>query len=81
MAYNELVKFTATNRYGGGPGDEDDVYTTEEFISRCDQGMFIDLDGHGHPVKDNLADNSVFIKPSRYSQIPKDATHIVWYNR
>lgn len=81
MPYTEKVIFTGTNRYGCGPDDEDDVYTVEEFRERCLSHAFIDYDGHGYPIKDNLADNSIMVKPSCLSVIPSDATHIVWYNR
>lgn len=81
MSYNEPVKFTKTGQYGCGPEDEDDVYTVEEFRRYCEDHMFIDYDGFGHPVRDNLADENIVIKPSWLEAIPPDATHIVWYNR
>lgn len=81
MAYERPVSFTVTNTYGCAPCGEDDVYTVAEFRERCDSGSFIDYDGHGYPVKDKLADESVIVKPSRIGEIPDDATHIVWYNR
>lgn len=79
--YTREVKFSGTGRYGCGPDDEDDVYTVEEFRKFCAGGMFIDYDGYGHPVKDGKADESIEICPSRVSSIPKDATHIVWFNK
>lgn len=79
--YTEAVKFSATGLYGCGKEDEDDVYTVEEFKQFVASGAFIDYDGHGHPVKDNLSDPNIHIKPSKLSEIPSDATHIVWYNR
>lgn len=81
MPYTRPVKFSSTGRYGCGPDNEDDVYTVSEFRDYCDSGAFIDYDGHGYPVKDNMADDSIIIKPSRLHEIPLDATHIVWYNR
>jgi hypothetical protein len=79
--YDSPVKFSATGRYGNGLQDEDDVYTIEEFIDNCKCTAFTDFDGFGFPVKDNLADENIVITPSQLSRIPKDATHIVWYNR
>jgi len=79
--YTEPVTFTKTNQYGCGPDDEDDVYTVEEFCERCNSGAFVDYDGYGHPVRDGLADESFFVWPSHAAEIPKDATHIVWFNR
>jgi hypothetical protein len=79
--YDEPVKFTKTNQYGCGPKDEDDVYTVEEFKQHAKDQAFIDYDGFGHPVKDKLANTFIYIRPSKLHMIPKDATHIVWYNR
>ena len=59
----------------------DDVYTVEEFRDCVECGGFIDYDGFGHPVKDGKANEDIWVKPSKVNQIPKDATHIVWYNR
>jgi hypothetical protein len=43
---------------------------------------FINDDGFGYPVKDNMVDENIIIKPSDvHETIPSDATHIVWYNR
>lgn len=84
--YIEPVKFSVTGTYGCSPeGDspegEDDVYTVEEFNDMCESGGFIDYDGYGHPVKDSMANPSIWVKPSKRHLIPSDATHIVWYNR
>lgn len=81
MAYHLSVTFSKTNQYGCGPIGEDDVYTVEEFQQHVVTNGFIDYDGFGHPVKNRLADPDIIIKPSRTQDIPKDATHIVWYNR
>ena len=79
--YDLKVRFTKTAQYGCGPASEDDVYTVEEFRQYCENGMFIDYDGFGHPVKDKKADTSICIVPSKLKRIPADATHIVWFNR
>ena len=81
MAYTRKVKFSSTNRYGCGPEDEDDVYTIEEFLNCVKCNAFIDYDGFGYPVKDGLADEGIQIYPSQIDKIPKDATHIIWFNR
>lgn len=81
MPYTLPVKFSQTNCYGSGPVDEDDVYTVAEFSEHVRNRSFIDYDGYGRPVKDNLADETVCIHPSTIERIPEDATHIVWYNR
>jgi hypothetical protein len=81
MAYTKPVKFSSTGNYGCGPEDEDDVYTVKEFLKHVKCHAFIDYDGYGHPVKDGKCDPSIDILPSKVDEIPKDATHIVWYNR
>ena len=81
MAYQTPVKFSTTNKYGCGPEDEDDVYTVEEFLLCCEHGAFVDYDGFGYPVRDSMSDETIVVRPSRSQDIPKDATHIVWYNR
>lgn len=58
-----------------------ELMTVKEFINSCKEGWFIDYDGHGHPVKDNKMDDSICIYPSQLVLIPKDATHIIWFNR
>ena len=79
--YTVSVTFSSTNNYGRTLDIEDDVYTIEEFLNCVKCGAFIDYDGFGFPVKDKLADESIEVKPSKIDKIPKDATHIVWYNR
>jgi hypothetical protein len=81
MPYTKQVKFSATNRYGNHPDDEDDVYTVDEFKDCVEHGLFIDYDGFGYPVKDGLADTGIYIIPSEVDRIPEEATHIVWFNR
>lgn len=81
MPYSDPVNFTATNRYGCGPDDEDDVYTVDEFRQQCADQAFVDSDGDGHPVRDGFADPSVHVRPSMLGQIPLDATHVVWFNK
>jgi hypothetical protein len=57
------------------------VMAIEEFKTACINKSFIDYDGHGHPAKDGGMDPMIEVKPSLLFLIPKDATHIVWYNR
>ena len=79
--YTKQVEYSEVNMYGCDPLGKDDVYTVEGFKEFCEDGAFIDYDGVGHPVKNDLADESIWIKPSRLDEIPEDATHIVWFNR
>ncbi len=59
----------------------DELYTLDNFLEVCKANFLIDYDGYGYPVKDNKSDNEVVVKPSKLNVIPKDATHIVWFNR
>ena len=79
--YVEPVVFSVTNTYGCQPDDEDDVYEISAFIELCERKAFTDYDGHGHPVKDKKSNPGIWIKPSKLNLIPRDATHIVWFNR
>ena len=69
------------SRYTEPLGTHADVYSVGEFRSICMFGNFIDYDGFGYPVRENLVDETTPIKPSKLSDIPYDATHIVWFNR
>lgn len=61
---------------------DDDIMTVEKFLNACDYDFFIDYDGYGHPMKDGKINRKLNIYPSNArTTIPKDATHIVWYNR
>lgn len=57
-----------------------DLISVQDFKEYVRTKMFIDYDGHGNPVKNNLMSNQV-IKPSRIYEIPEDATHIMWFNK
>ena len=60
------------------------LMTVEDFVAHCGAGGFIDYDGHGRPVRRSYAGFSMAdfdIRPSTRHLIPKDATHIMWYNR
>jgi len=61
--------------------DYGDVMTVEEFTTAVEAGGFVDYDGFGNPAKDGRMDGKLFIIPSRIDEVPKDCTHIVWYNR
>ena len=59
-----------------------DLMTVEEYLDSVEHGAFIDYDGYGHPVKNDMEDANLFIYPSEGDRhIPFDATHIVWFNR
>lgn len=51
-----------------------------DWIKSCDCGAFIDYDGYGTLMIDSefMDENS---RPSDRANVPKEATHILWYNR
>lgn len=57
-----------------------DLMTVQEWLECCESGGFIDYDGHGAPVKDGKR-SDMRVWPSLKHLLPKDATHIEWYNR
>lgn len=67
--------------YSNPVPDYADVMTVEEFKEAVKHGSFIDYDGFGHPVKDGMEDEKIYIYPSKIHEIPEDATHIAWYNK
>jgi hypothetical protein len=76
------VQIPTQQGYTEKPEPRDHILTVEEFENDCAKTYLMDDDGHGHPMKDGLIDPDIVIAPSaRNSTIPKDATHIVWYNR
>jgi hypothetical protein len=58
-----------------------DKMTIKKFLKFCEEGVFIDYDGFCHLVKGNKMCGDLFVYPSERKRIPKDATHVVWYNR
>lgn len=61
---------------------EGDIMTVADYLDCVENGMFIDYDGSGHPMKDGKIDRKIDIYPSNKRHgIPEDATHICWYNR
>lgn len=58
-----------------------DIMTVDEFKSSVIDGSFIDYDGHGHPAREGKMEGDLMIYPSIVNDIPKDATHIVWFNK
>ena len=62
-----------------------EIMTIEEFKYAVKSGSFNDDDGHGEAICNNrmhsgLLDNTS-IYPSSIDTIPKDATHIIWFNK
>jgi len=61
--------------------DFGDLMTMADFLDHCKNQYLVDYDGTGHPVRDKKMMWSLTIKPSRLKMIPKDATHIMWFNK
>jgi len=56
------------------------LMTVERWKEDVRDGMLIDYDGYGYPVKDGKQSERG-ISPSQVANFPKDATHIAWANR
>lgn len=67
--------------YTEEPEPYGDIMTLEDFRNAVRKGYLIDYDGYGYPMKDDLVDDFLKIFPSDMISIPKDATHIIWFNR
>lgn len=62
--------------------DGSDMMTIQEYIHDVACGGLIDYDGEGYPFSAAGEDKNCIIKPSKNgTDIPSEATHIVWYNR
>ncbi|RJR12836.1 hypothetical protein C4588_01670 [Candidatus Parcubacteria bacterium] len=61
--------------------DYGDLMDVAEFQEACRLHYFIDYDGYGHPAKNGKMDGRANIFPSKYFELPEDATHVVWFNR
>lgn len=57
-----------------------DLMTRDRWLHCVSDGLFIDYDGFGSPVKDGKM-MSGWIYPSQASQLPADATHVIWFNK
>jgi hypothetical protein len=69
-----------TVEYNVDAYDFGDVMTVPEFLDNVEAGGFIDYDGSGYPMKDGkVALHPIY--PSIVHLIPRDATHIIWFNR
>jgi hypothetical protein len=55
-------------------------YTVAQFRQHVAAEQWTDASGYGHPMKERVMDRNYFVKPSRVDEIPKDATHIMWYD-
>ena len=63
--------------------DYGDLIPVDEFREMVNFGALIDYDGFGHAVRNEYCDDSMErnILPSKLWAIPRDATHILWFNR
>lgn len=57
-----------------------DLMDRDDYLECVHSGSFMDYDGCGHPVKDG-AMASMRTIPSKVSELPSDATHVMWFNR
>jgi hypothetical protein len=57
-----------------------DIMTVKQFRDSCERRTLMDCDGNGYPVKGSKY-ALIQILPSTRRKIPKDATHILWFNK
>jgi hypothetical protein len=54
----------------------------DEFIECCKSGMFIDYDGHGNYIKNNMmSDITIYPSDIKADKYRKDFNQIIWFNR
>ena len=59
-----------------------DKMSLKEFISCCEDGMFIDYDGNGNYVKDGkMTDIKIYPSDIIKNNVREDFTEIVWFNK
>jgi hypothetical protein len=61
--------------------DYGDLMTVKDFREACSVGALIDYDGTGYPVKGKKMARNVVVLPSKRNNIPKSATHVMWFNK
>jgi hypothetical protein len=61
--------------------DHGHVMTVDEFLDSVVFGELLDCDGFGHPSRNGRMTRTIIIQPSFTTDIPKDATHIIWFNK
>lgn len=61
------------------------IMTRETFIEACDDGVFIDYDGHGECC---VQDGPEFVRgtgqrvvPSTIDDMDESVTHVMWFNK
>lgn len=62
-------------------GHTGDLIEIGDWLDSVKSKAFIDYDGFGYAVKDGNLLSTVRVWPSRASEISKEATHILWFNR
>lgn len=80
---NELAtEYSTAGNYTSKPGeylDEEDIMTLDYFLNEFPYGG--PYDGTAYPMKDGLEDTQRPFNKGCLWRIPKDATHVAWYNR
>lgn len=78
------------NYYQPVDPDDGEIMTVAEYLEHVKEGLLMDSDGMGAPVRDGreaLAEVDetgwpAWLRPSDgIEKIPEDATHILWMNR
>ncbi len=77
----EEDEFIIKNHPFGGIGD---LLILEDWLELVRDGMFCDYDGHGDAIRwvDSEAEIlEKIVRPSQAERLPKETTHILWYNK
>ena len=67
--------------YINNPNNFGFIMTVSEWLERVNSHFFMDSDGWGYPMKDDMVDYTISILPSNIKKVPKDSTHILWYSK
>ena len=64
------------------PNADGDLMTVADFWNCVKSDFFTDEDGFGHPSNETHMDPTISVYPSEAPfTLPKDATHVVWFNK
>lgn len=68
-------------KYNKEPDDFGNIMTVEKWLDDCDDGYLIDYDGFCQPMKEGKVCDLFILPSERNTLLPKDATHVIWYNK
>lgn len=57
------------------------IFTVEQWKQDVEQGLLVDYDGWGYPVKGDRVAKLKAFHPTEAAMLPADATHVLWFSR